>query len=84
MKWLEAMPKLAMLVLVGLAACGSGDSASDETPAPVPMQNWRTASGKTPTKAEFGAVVASCQDRAKRSAGSFDSCLTDLGLRRGP
>lgn len=81
MTGLGEMPRLAIVLLLGLAACGSDDNASEE--APVPIQGWHTASGKSPTKAELTAVVASCQDRAKRGS-SFDSCLTDLGLRRSP
>jgi hypothetical protein len=76
------MTKIALLLLLGLAACGSADTASDE--GAVPMQGWRMASGKVPSKAEFGAVVASCQDRAKSASVNLDSCLTDLGLRRSP
>jgi hypothetical protein len=42
------------------------------------------ATGKPPTRAEFAAVVAACQDRAKTAnqTGSLDGCLADLGMRR--
>ena len=76
------MTRIAFFLLFGLAACGSADTVSEERP--VPMEGWRMASGKVPSKAEFGAVVASCQDRAKTGSGSFDSCLNDLGLEKGP
>ncbi len=74
------MPRLALLLLV-LAACSSNETVSSESSNPVPMEGWRTERGGVPTKAEFTAVVASCQDRAK-GGSNFDSCLTDLGLRR--
>ncbi|HXO02857.1 MAG TPA: hypothetical protein VN900_12415 [Stellaceae bacterium] len=41
---------------------------------------WQLASGKLPTKAEFTALAASCQDRG----GAFEPCLTELGLKRAP
>jgi hypothetical protein len=47
------------------------------------MDGWRTERGGVPTKAEFTALVASCQDRAKAANDTFDSCLADMGLRRG-
>ncbi|HEX3881176.1 MAG TPA: hypothetical protein VHW66_00815 [Stellaceae bacterium] len=75
------MPRLALLLLLGLAACSSNDSTSENNDRSVPAEGWRTERGAVPTKAEFTAVVASCQDRAK-GGSNFDSCLTDLGLRR--
>jgi hypothetical protein len=75
------MPRLALLLLLGLAACSSNDTAPGDSSTPVPMQGWRTERGGIPTRAEFTAVVASCQDRAKSPAGDLDSCLTDMGLR---
>jgi hypothetical protein len=70
------MPRCALVLLLGLAACGSSDTAPASRP--VSMAGWRMASGEVPTRAEFEAVVASCQDRG----GALDPCLTDLGLRR--
>jgi hypothetical protein len=75
------MPRLALLMLV-LAACSSNETASNESSNPVPMEGWRTERGGVPSKAEFTAVVASCQDRAKAANGTFDSCLLDMGLKR--
>ena len=77
------MMRVAFLLLFGLAACGSADTAADEL-RPMPIDGWQMASGKAPTKAEFGAVLASCQDRTKSRAGNLDSCLSDLGLKRAP
>jgi hypothetical protein len=48
------------------------------------LRQWQTATGKSPSKAEFAALVAACEDRAKHSekAESIDNCLADFGLRR--
>ena len=78
------MPRLAFLLLFGLAGCASADSAAKDPPRPVEMQGWRLASGREPSRAEFDAVVASCQDRTRRKGGPLDTCLQTLGLRRSP
>jgi hypothetical protein len=48
------------------------------------MQDWQTPTGKPPTKAEFAALVAACQDKVKvtTESGPMAGCLADLGLRR--
>ena len=48
------------------------------------MTDWQTPAGKPPTKAEFAALTAACQDKVKSTVenGPMDSCLADLGLRR--
>jgi hypothetical protein len=75
------MRKVAVFVLLSLAACatatGSMASASSET------HDWQTASGRPPTKAEFAALIAACQDKAKSNSAKapIDGCLADLGLR---
>ena len=48
------------------------------------LRQWQTATGKPPSKTEFAALVAACEDRAKHSdkAESIDNCLADFGLRR--
>jgi hypothetical protein len=72
------MTRLALPVLLLLAACSSAESAgTTETVAPD-ANGWRLASGKEPTKAEFAALAATCE--AKGSA--VDDCLTELGLKR--
>jgi hypothetical protein len=76
------MRGFAVVVLLGLGACaaatGTTASASSE------MRDWQTPTGKPPTKAEFSALVAACQDKAKATteSGPMDGCLADLGLRR--
>lgn len=74
------MRLIALCVLFAVAACAEADANQPiET-----MQGWKTASGKSPTKAEFAAVVAACQERAVPTAQEkpLDSCLGDLGLKR--
>jgi hypothetical protein len=76
------MPRLALLLLLGLAACAEGD-----TGAPArDMHGWRFASGKTPTRAEYAAVVAACQGGSVKrgQAAPLEVCLADLGLKRAP
>ena len=77
------MPRLALVLLLGLAACAESDSGAS---APADMQGWRFAPGKPPTRAEYNAIVAACQAGAVRRshAGPFDACLADLGLKRAP
>ena len=78
------MPRFTVSVMLGLAACavfdtsGQGDLGSGE------MSGWRLASGKTPSRAEYAAMVAACQDGAVRhvAAAPLDSCLAGLGLKR--
>jgi hypothetical protein len=73
------LPRLALFALLALTACSSSDSDTADA-GPPDATGWRLASGKEPTKAEFTALAASCQDRG----GAFDSCLTDLGLKKAP
>jgi hypothetical protein len=76
------MRGVAFFVLLSLAACVA---ARGVTPASASseLRDWQTPTGKPPTKAEFAAVVAACQDRAKTNdqGGPIDGCLADLGLR---
>jgi hypothetical protein len=48
------------------------------------MRGWSFASGKRPSRVEYTAIVASCQQGAVRSAQGkkLEACLADLGLRR--
>jgi hypothetical protein len=76
------VPRLAIMLMLGLGACSLLES--DEPAAPTDMQGWRFATGKRPSRAEYTAVVAACQDGAvPRTRGQpLESCLADLGLRR--
>jgi hypothetical protein len=72
------LPRLAVLLLLALAACTQTDTAdSGDVNTPDPT-GWRLASGKEPSKAEFAALAASCQDRGS----ALDACLAELGLKR--
>jgi len=78
------MPRLALVLMLGLAACAESDSGQGAGPGDV--QGWRMATGKPPTRAEYAAIVAACQDGAVRRvrAAPLDACLADLGLKRAP
>jgi hypothetical protein len=77
------MRGLAFFMLLSLAACAAADGVASAS-ASSELGDWQMASGKPPTKTEFAAVVAACQDRAKTDdrSGPLDGCLADLGLRR--
>ena len=76
------MRAIAWLALLGLAACA--EVASSSATAPVEVRAWQTPAGKPPSKAEFAALVAACQDKVKATndSGPMAGCLADLGLRR--
>jgi hypothetical protein len=77
------MRGVAWVVSFGLVACATGDAATPAS-ASSELRDWQTTAGKTPSKNEFAAVVAACEDRAKISlkSGPIDGCLADYGLRR--
>ncbi len=68
------------LALLALAACGTSNAVTSAHAA-AERGGWQLASGKAPTKAEFAAVLAACEDRAKGSQSAVDGCLVDYGLR---
>jgi hypothetical protein len=76
------MREIAVLAVLGLAACAA--VASSTASAPVEVRDWQTPTGKPPTNAEFAALVAACQDKFKptNDSGPMAGCLADLGLRR--
>jgi hypothetical protein len=73
----------ALVVLFGLVACATGDVVTPAS-ASSELREWQTATGKPPSKNEFAAVIAACEDRAKNSdkTGPIEGCLADYGLRR--
>ena len=73
----------AFFILLSLVACAAVDGVTPAS-ASSQLRDWQMASGKPPTKAEFAAVVAACQDRVQTADRSspLDGCLADLGLRR--
>jgi hypothetical protein len=75
------------IFVVALSALGACAVASGSTAtASSEMRDWQTPAGTAPTKTEFAALVAACQDKAKATTtienGPIDGCLADLGLRR--
>ncbi len=81
------MRGVLILILLALVACAHRQAlapASASAPS-VELSDWRLASGKPPTRAEFAALVAACEDRDKgASSGVINHCLADLGLKRTP
>jgi hypothetical protein len=77
------MQRFSIIVLLCLIAGAAADRAMVAR-ASSELRQWQTAAGKPPSKAEFNAVVAACEDRTKESEDSrkLDSCLADFGLRR--
>ena len=75
------MRPIALGILFVLATCAGGVADANQ---PTEMQGWKTASGKPPTKAEFAAAVAACEEQAVSSARgkTLDACLDNLGLKR--
>jgi hypothetical protein len=74
--------RIAAVALLSLAACNTSDAAGTADGNSPDPAGWRMASGKEPTKAEFAALAATCQDQAKQDA--VDACLAELGLKRAP
>jgi hypothetical protein len=77
------MRAVASLVLLGFVACATGNAVTSAS-ASSELKEWQTAAGNPPSKNEFAAVIAACEDRAKSRdvAGPIESCLADYGLRR--
>ena len=77
------MRGVVLLLLLGLAACVTADRVIPPGVSSE-LNDWQTPKGKPPTRAEFAAVVAACQDRENSTdqTGPISGCLADLGLRR--
>jgi hypothetical protein len=77
------MRGIAFFILLSVAACVARDARGPEGMSSE-VRGWQEVSGKTPSQAEFAAVVAACQDRAESTDKGvpIDDCLIDLGLRR--
>jgi hypothetical protein len=84
------MARFAVLIMLVLAGCELFDTDQPAEFGSGDMQGWRFTSGKTPSRAEYAALVAACQDGAVRPApsaglsGPLDACLADLGLKHAP
>ena len=77
------MRGVAFFVLFGLVAYATGDVVTPAS-ASSELRGWRTATGKPPSRNEFAAVLAACEDRAKNenSNDPIEGCLADYGIRR--
>ncbi len=77
------MRGVALVVFFGLLASAMGDAARSAN-ASSELREWQTFAGKPPSKNEFAAVVAACEDKAKTANKSdpIEGCLADYGLRR--
>ena len=80
------MPRFAVLLLLLLATCDVFETSRPAESGSGDMQGWRFVSGKTPSRAEYAAMVAACHDGAVTHARGtpLDSCLADLGLKPAP
>jgi hypothetical protein len=76
--------RIAAVALLALAACHSSDAANTADASSSDPGGWRMASGKEPTRAEFAALAATCQDPDQAKQGTVESCLADLGLKKAP
>jgi len=74
---------LVLLTLV-LASCGPPDTSRESGSGADGINGWKFTSGKRPSRVEYAAFVASCEQGAIQSTRSkpLDACLADLGLRR--
>jgi hypothetical protein len=77
------MRGVACFILLGLVACAAGDAMTPAS-ASSELRGWQTVAGKAPSKNEFAAVLAACEDRAKSTdkSGPIEGCLADYGLHR--
>jgi hypothetical protein len=77
------MRGVAFAVFFGIVACGTAAAAAPAI-ASSELRKWQTAAGNPPSKNEFAAVLAACEDRAKSGDKSapLEGCLADYGLRR--
>jgi hypothetical protein len=73
-----------VFVMLALMGCGPSDNSRVSGSGADEVRGWTFTSGKRPSRAEYTALVASCQQGAVRSARGkqLDACLADLGLRR--
>ena len=77
------MRGVAFVVSFALVACATGAAVTPAS-ASSELREWRTATGQPPSKNEFAAVLAACEDRAKNenSNDPIEGCLADYGIRR--
>ncbi|MGD9615186.1 MAG: hypothetical protein AB7H90_14610 [Alphaproteobacteria bacterium] len=78
------MWRMVLVAMLALAGCDPPDTSPGSGSGVDTVQGWTLASGKPPSRAEYTALVASCQQGAVRSAQGkpLEACLADLGLRK--
>jgi hypothetical protein len=78
------MRGIAGVVLLALGACAAATTTNPTASTSSVTTDWQTPAGKPPSKAEFAALFAACQDKTKSPVENvlMDGCLADLGLRR--
>jgi hypothetical protein len=77
------MQGVLLLVALALVAHATPRAVAPAYAA-VEGGGWQLSSGKAPTKVEFAAVLAACEDAVKYSPqqGPIEGCLVDYGLHR--
>ena len=77
------MRGVALVVFLGFVAYATGDAVTSAN-ASSELRQWQTAAGKPPSKNEFAAVVAACEDKAKTThkSDAMEGYLADYGLQR--
>ena len=78
------MCRVVLFLMLAIAGCGPSDTSPVSGSGREEVEGWTYASGMRPTRAEYAAFVASCQQGAIRSARGkpLETCLADIGLRR--
>jgi len=78
------MRRAVVLLTLLLAGCGPPDTSRESGAGADEINGWKFISGKRPSRLEYAAFVASCEQGAIQSTRSkpLDACLADLGLRR--
>ena len=87
---MDPMRKVTVFLVLALAGCGPSADSRVSGSGVDTVRGWVFASGKRPSRAEYAALVASCEQGAVRSTRGkplepgrpLDACLADLGLRR--
>jgi hypothetical protein len=75
---------VVLFLMLALPGCGPPDTSPVSGSGREEVEGWTYASGMRPSRAEYTAFVASCQQGAISSARGkpLEACLADLGLRR--
>ena len=78
------MWRVVLSLMLALIGCGPSDTSQVSGSSMNEVQGWMFASGTRPSRAEYTAIVASCEHGAVQSARGkkLEACLADLGLRR--